>query len=292
MTAALCHLRRAQGRRVVVVAAALLTTSCAASLMKLPGGPSSPAPDAGTALAQATSICGAVRSFAAEIGVSGSVARHRVRGRLLAGFEAPSSTRMEAVAPFGQPLFILVASGDDATLLLPRDGRILEHGRTTDVIEAIAGVPIGSAELRLALTGCPPGEVVLSGAIQRGDLWREIPAGANGWMYLHRDRSSDPWRLVAAFRNLERIGRQWLVEYRDFQNGLARSIHMVSVGVGADSPGGSSDGSQYDLHLALSQVDINTALPADTFRVRVPASAEPITLDELRQSGPLSVNDR
>ena len=198
--------------------------------------------------------CGSIRSFTAEIGVSGSVERHRARGRLLAGFEAPASTRLEAVAPFGQPLFILVATGNDATLLLPRDRRILEHGRPDAVLEAIAGVPVGSAELRLTLTGCPPGDVTLSNAVQRGDAWREISVGRDSVVYLQRDRESDPWRLVAASRNIEQIGRRWRAEYRDFQNGLARAVHIVSV----DSPAGP----QYDLNLSLSQVDLNIALPA------------------------------
>ena len=252
--------------------------------MKLPGGPGAPAPDAAASLAQATTTCGAIRSFTAEIGVSGSVHRRRMRGRLLAGLEAPSSVRLEAVAPFGQPLFIFVARGDDATLLLPRDGRIVEHGRPDAVLEAVAGVPVGSAELRLALTGCPPDEVMLSGAIQRGDLWREIPAGRDGRMYLHRDRAPDPWRLVAALHGGEQSGRRWLAEYRDFQDGLARSIHIVS----ADSPAGP----QYDLSLSLSQVEVNAPLPAEAFQVRIPASVAPITLEELRESGPLGADGR
>ena len=51
------------------------------------------------------------------------------------------------MAPFGQPLFIFVATGDDATLLLPRDERVLEHGRPDAVLEAVAGVPLGAADL-------------------------------------------------------------------------------------------------------------------------------------------------
>ena len=67
-----------------------------------------------------------------------------MRGRLLAGLAAPASARLEAVAPFGPPVFIFVARDDEATLLLPRDRRVLEHGRPTAVLDAVAGVPMSA----------------------------------------------------------------------------------------------------------------------------------------------------
>ena len=39
--------------------------------------------------------------------------------------------------------------------------------------------------------------------------------------------------------------------------------------------------------LRLSQVEVNVPLPADAFTVQVPAEAVPITLDELRDAGPM-----
>ena len=38
---------------------------------------------------------------------------------------------------------------------------------------------------------------------------------------------------------------------------------------------------------ALSQLETNVDLPATAFRVAVPPDAMPMTLDELRQAGPL-----
>ena len=126
--------------------------------MKLPSGPGAPAPDITDILAQATRTCRGIRTFTAEIAVSGSVGASRTRGRLAAGLAAPASARLEAVAPFGEPLFIFAATGNDATLLLPRDRRVLEHGPPDEVLEAIAGVPLGAADLRATLTGCTTGE--------------------------------------------------------------------------------------------------------------------------------------
>src|SRR3954470_6781446 len=104
--------------------------------MKLPSGPGTPATDLDAALADATRACTAVQSLSAEIAVSGSVGGQRVRARLAGGF-APPSVRLEAVAPFGAPLFIFVANGPDATLLLPRDGRVVEHGKPEELLAAI-----------------------------------------------------------------------------------------------------------------------------------------------------------
>jgi len=43
----------------------------------------------------------------------------------------------------------------------------------------------------------------------------------------------------------------------------------------------------FDLTLRLSQIEVNADVPGEAFTVRVPAGAAPITLEELRQSGPL-----
>src|SRR5206468_367196 len=83
---------------------------------------------------QAPSACRAVTRLTAEIAASGSVGGRRLRARLLGGFTAPS-VRLEAIAPAGPPFFIFVATGRDATLLLPRDERVLEHGEPAAVLE-------------------------------------------------------------------------------------------------------------------------------------------------------------
>jgi hypothetical protein len=65
------------------------------------------------------------------------------------------------------------------------------------------------------------------------------------------------------------------VEYRDFQNGLPRAIHLKG-----DAP----QTSAFDLTLALSQVETNVPLEAAVFRLEIPPSAVPITVDELRRA--------
>jgi hypothetical protein len=254
--------------------------------MKLPEGPGAPASDAADALAEATSACRAIRTLTAEIAVSGSAGRQRVRGRLSAGVAAPASARLEAVAPFGPPVFIFVATNNEATLLLSRDDRVLEHGRPSDVLNAAAGVPLDAADLHTTLTGCAPAIPQPQGR-QFGADWRVVtsPASPGGdELYLHRERGAQPWRLVAAIRRPStaagRAAVAWRAEYREHQNGLPRAIRVTSLDTGGPT------GMAFDLTLALSQVDTNVPLGPDVFRVQIPPSARPITLEELRRARP------
>jgi hypothetical protein len=75
-------------------------------------------------------------------------------------------------------------------------------------------------------------------------------------------------------------GTGWRAEYSDYQNDLPRSIRIVAAGPGEN------DQASYDLRLALSQVETNVPLEAEVFRVEIPPSADPITIDELRSARP------
>lgn len=248
----------------------LFSTACAPALVKLPAGPGTPAPDAADALSQAMAVCRSVHTLTAEAGVSGNVNGERVRGRMTIGAAAPASARIEAVAPFGAPIFIFTAVDNDATLLLTRENRVLEHGPSDRVLEAIAGVPMDAAALRLALAGCASANADPSRARQLGPDWRVIPDGAAD-VYLHREGGQ--WRPIATKHH---GAIEWRADYRAFQpSGLPRSIRFVSA-----------DRGRFDLQLDLSQVDTNTTLGPEVFRVQIPASAQRITLDELQHARP------
>ena len=260
-------------QRAILALLVLLTPSCGARLMKLPTAPGEPAPDMAAAIAQATSACSAVDSMTAEISASGSVGGSRLRARLLAGFTT-RSFRLEAVAPAGPPFFILVANGADATLLLPRDDQVLEHGQSDAVLEAIAGVRLGPSELLRTLTGCAePGQ--WSTAFAVGE-WRVAVADHGAKRYLHRDSPSAPWRVAALLYPGEGPRWSWRADYADIHQGLPYSIHLVSA-----------EPRRFDLELALTQVEPGAVLDSNVFRVEVPRSARRITIEDLRRSGPL-----
>jgi len=266
--------RGLRGGEVIAILTAMAAASCGAPLMKLPTGPGAPAADVVEALTQATAACRGVRTLTAEVAASGKASGQRVRARLLVGVAAPASARIEAAAPFGPPIFILAATNDATTLLLPRDERVLQHGGSAEVLDAVAGVPLSAADLRLALTGCAP-EGLRPEGIALGSDWRVIKEPGRDVLYLHRAAAARPWQLVAALRPSGRL------EYRDHLNGLPRSIRLTS----GDSAG-ANEGASFDLTLALSQVETNVTLGAEVFQVDVPRTARPITLDELRHARP------
>jgi hypothetical protein len=264
---------------------ALLAAACSPSLMELPTGPGLPVDSAAAsaALQQATAGCASIRTLTAEIGVSGSAGGRRLRGRLLAGAADPDSVRLEAVAPFGQPLFIFVAASGEATLLLPRDDRVLEAGRPAEVLEALTGVPIDGEELAAILTGCVDAPAPQpSTARQFGDTWLVMGGEQGDDVYLRREEPAQPWGLVARVRPAAPSRRPWRAEFADRQADVPRSIRLTSI----DDGGGT--GRSFDLRLALSQVDVNTPLGPEVFTVRIPPDALPVTLDELRAAGPMA----
>jgi hypothetical protein len=268
---------RSRGARpIVCLLAALAASSCGARLMTLPAGPGAPAPDAPEALAEATTACRAVSSMTADASVSGSAGGRRLRARLSLGVQAPASARLEAIGPFARQIFILAARGEEATLLL-EDNRILERGRPAAVLEAIAGVPLDAADLREALTGCASTDAA-SGR-HFGDEWRVVQDGAQT-IYLNRNPPTAPWRIVAAVHQ-PADSPEWRAEYRDFVDGLPGTIRLVST-----------DPDRFNLRLEMRDVELNPRLGPEAFEVKVPASARPITLDELRRAGPLGGQPR
>mgnify|MGYP001208107658 CR=1 FL=1 len=256
------------------VLAAVLATSCGATLRTLPQGPGAPAADLAIVLEEATAACRRVSTLTAEVAISGSVNGQRVRGRVLTGLAAPSSVFLDAAAPFGASFFQYAARGAQATLLLPRDARVLTDGDPVAVLDAVAGVPLGAADLRAAMTGCTLDStgVASRAGRQYGAEWR-VAASDRSESYLHRDSSNGPWRVVAVRRSERGFG--WRADYTDFEGGLPRTIRLAS-----------DDRRRFNLKLTLSQVEVDAPLEDAVFELTIPASATPISIDELRRSGP------
>ena len=262
-------------RALVVALVSIAFASCGSRLARLPSTPGEPAPDMAAAMAEALGACGAVGSMTAEIAATGSVGGRRMRARLLGGF-TPAAFRLEAVTPAGPPFFILVANGDDATLLLPRDDRVLPHEQSDAVLEAIAGIRLKPTELFETLIGCAaPGK--WTAGFAAGENWRVAVGEHGAKLYLHRESRTAPWRVATLLYPGEGLQWSWRADYSNYHSGLPYSVRLVSA-----TPG------RFDLQLSLSQVEPGAPLDRDVFRVQIPASAQPITLAELRESGPLA----
>jgi len=216
-----------------------------------------------------------VSSIVAEASVSGSVDGQRVRGTLHLGVAAPASVRIEAIAPFGRPLFTFVAHDGSGTLLLTRPDRFVADAPPARLLETVTGVPLDPPGLLMALTGCAR-EPQVGAARQVGDNWRTVPDGVVE-LYFNRTSASAPWQLVAALHQNARSG-SWRAEYHERgAEGVPRTLRLASS---------RNDG--FDLRLGLSQVEVNAPLDAPAFEIAVPSGAAQLTLDELRDGAVLS----
>ena len=146
---------RARSRGVAVFA--LLLSSCAPKPLTLPTGASTPLSDH-SPFVEALDHCDQVTTVTAEIGLSGKAGSQRLRGTLHTGFAPPESLRLEAVAPFGGPFFLLAGTGGRATLLLPREDRVLRDASASAILEALAGLDQAPSDLRAWIAGCPGGD--------------------------------------------------------------------------------------------------------------------------------------
>ena len=259
-------------RSVACGAACVLLTAlgaCAPAPLHLPTGPSAPLLDSGPILRDALAHCVGLHSITAELGLSGRVGTTKLRGRLQVGFARPDRLRLEAVAPFGAPFFIVAGQQTSATLWLPRDARVLRDAAPADLVDALAGFSATPDDLAAWLAGCPAAVFPAGPARSFGADWTEVDAGGRiAWF--HR---TDRWHLVASSSG------GLSVEFA-----APRGVQPTRLRIRRD---GSADRPAVDVGLSIGQVDTNVALGPEAFRVDVPSDATPITLDELRRSGPL-----
>lgn len=260
---------RCPGLAAGAVGAALLVAACGPPpLIRLPSDPGVRAADGPAVVAEATAACARIASIVAQAGVTGSIGRQRVRATLHLGVALPASARIEAVAPFGRPLFTFVSRGDRGTLVLTRPDRVVADENPLELLEAVTGVPLDPPGLRAALTGCAE-RPAADDAWQVGDAWRIVIDGS-AQLFFRQASEGQPWRLVAAVHR--EPGRpDWRAEYHDHVDGLPTTVRLIS-----------SESEGFDLRLGLSQVEINTPLADTVFAVDIPAGAERLTLDQLR----------
>lgn len=243
---------------------------CAARHVALPTDTGVPLPDVAGFHAQLSQACTRARTLTAELTLAGRVGRERLRGRVIAGFERPGSMRLEGPSPLGPPAFILAARDGRATLLLPRGGaRVVQGERADVVLEAITGVALLPADLHAILTGCVVADPRPTNGRLHANGWASIDLVGGGMLYAAR--AAGGWRLRAATRDA------WRVEYEVWQGQFPERVRLTSA----------SGPRVVDLRAALTEIEVNRDLDAAAFEVRIPVGAQPLTIDELRDIGPL-----
>ena len=205
----------------------------------------------------------------AELSLSGRAGGRGVRGRAIAGFETPDSMRLEGVAPFGPPAFVLAARAGTATLVLPRDNRFLRGARPEEILGALTGVALSPADLQAILTGCVVATPGATGGRLHQNGWASIDLAGGATLFLQRQGNG--WQLRAARRP------DWQIEYESWRGQFPGTVRLRSLRPDVD----------VNLTAGLAQRETNITLDAAAFTVNVPASAIELTLPELREAGPL-----
>ena len=257
----------AAGRsRLALVVLCALGAACATRLPPRPGGTSSPSATAVAQFTAATSHCAGLRTLTTELSLSGRAGDERLRGRVITGLASGGSARLEGLAPFGAPVFILAARQERATLLLPRDRRVLDDTPVADVIERLTGLKLGADDLLRALAACPGAGEAANGRQWSGG-WAAVDTVDGRTVFLHQQ--SGAWQLAAV------DGGGWRADYRLVQNRFAREVRLRS------------DDGRVDLVASLQQLEVNTPIDDAAFEVDIPPGTDAMTLDELRSVAPL-----
>jgi hypothetical protein len=254
---------------ILPVALCLALSGCAARRVTLPADSGAPLPDFAAVHAELSRTCSGIRTLTAELSLSGRAGDQKLRGRVLAGFERPASMRLEGVAPFGAPAFILVARDGAGTLLLPRDDRVVRDAKPEEILGALTGVALAPADLQAILSGCVvPAPRATAGRVH-GNGWASIDLAGGATVYAQRQGQG--WQLRAARRG------PWQVEYS-----MGTGTLPASVALHAEMP------VRVDLTAAIAQVETNVDLDASAFTVTVPSGAAPLAIETLRANGPLN----
>jgi hypothetical protein len=254
--------------KLAFCAGLILLSACAARTPPRPVGSPTADSTAADAFTIATAACKGFRSIEGELSLSGRAGGERVRGRILAGLEPGGAVRLEGVAPFGAPFFILAGRNERATLVLPREHRVLKDTGVADVLERLTGLTLGADDLRLVLSGCLVDRAEPSDGKQWGGGWRAVTIGPGRIAYL-RIQNGEPVLTAADYG-------PWRIDYSAHAGGFPRLVRVRRSGDTA-----------IDITARVEQLQVNTAINPLAWVVEIPSEADPMTLDELRSIAPL-----
>ena len=261
--------------RFALCAVTLLLSGCASPRVVLPQGAGTPLPAYTEMFDAAVDACRRVRTLELVLAIDGETGDTRLRGRVRGALARPASLRLEGIAPFGAPAFVLVAGKEPAVLLLPRQRRVVTDATGKDLLELLAGLPLGPADLRAVLTGCLVPDPAPVGARTYGNGWIGVQLEGGETLFLNR---VDGAPLIVAGRRSDLI-----VSYGDHARAMPRRIDLRTT-----APGGAIT----EVTATLSQVSINVEIDDRAFARRVPGDFEPTSIKTLRpESGPLAVSD-
>ncbi len=239
----------------------LLAVGCGGAFVP-PAGPGEPAPDAATAWDEATRACRGARTY------RGTLRLGVVGANLVTSVSADGDVFLGAVVA-GRPRFTLWGPrGDQATLLLHDDNRVV-RAPAAEIVDALIGAAIGPEEWLAVLTGCVTRSHDMTGAARLGRLLRIDTR--DGPVYL--TRVGAVWRVRGGEVN------GLIIDYTWREHAFPGEIRARSA---------PDQSRRASIAVEASDFSVNETLPPATFTpTRGAATAAPMTLDELREAGPL-----
>ena len=253
---------------LVLAASILALGGCAARMPPRPAGTAASDPSAIDAFTTATRACRGFRTLTAELALSGRAGGEKLGGRVHAGLEAGGAVRLEGIAPFGPPVFILAGRNERATLLLPRDRRVLNETPVPEVLERLTGLALGADDLRLMVSGCLADNATPAGGQQWPGGWQAVTLAPGRVAYL-RTRQGQTVVVAADYG-------PWRIDYAEHAGGYPRVVRVRPAG-----------DTTTDITARIGDLQVNTEIDPRAFVIEIPSDADPVTLDELRSVAPL-----
>ena len=245
--------------------------ACAASIdqIRVPSGASVSVSDHEAIWRELSSSCRRVESADLVVmfrGFSGERSFRRTRAR--AAVKRPGFMRLEGMAPFGAPAFILIANPQDATLLLPRERQVVSDASASELLYSLSGLSLEPDDVQALLTGCVTQNGVSLSARTYGDDWIAIELSDGAIVYSRRTEMT-PTISMGTVGDL-------VVEYSEHIRGLPRRLRIQS---GASMM-------PTDLTIELTQVNVNTVINPEVFEVSVPRAFTSVAFDDFLLQSP------
>jgi hypothetical protein len=254
---------------LLLTSALVAGSGCAPKVrLDLPVGAGTPLADVAAAEQAARASCQTHAAVTADLRLSGRIDGERVRGTLQIGV-ARDALRLEGLAPFGAPVFILTARPGEAVLLLPRDTAVARGTSAAELLDAVVGVSLDPADLLAIVSGCGVATWTVTGGATFGDAWTRLDLDGGRTLWLRTAAGGTPV-LVAA------QDARWRIEYTRTDAGWPSAIRL--------RPATGTAVGRTDAVLALDGPEAMAALPDGALDVAIPSEARALTLADLRRS--------
>jgi hypothetical protein len=257
--------------RVLLAVLLIGSAACAPKVrLELPAGAGTPLGDVAAAEQAARASCRRHPAVTADLRLSGRIDGERVRGTLQVGV-ATDGMRLEGLAPFGAPVFVLAARPGSAVLLLPRETAVARGTSASELLDAVVGVSLSPADLLAMVSGCGVADWQVTGGASFGETWTRLDLDQGRTLWLRAAAGASPLLMAAE-------DARWQIEYTRVSADWPAAIRLRPSRRAATQSG------QTDAVFAVDGPESMAALPPEALQVEVPQGARELSLADLRRS--------